>query len=340
VPHVSVGYVHSPIVTGPGWNVHNVPFGDALNPEVPIALGACRSEGTEIAPPTQKDCYHTDCTASNGLSVASQEGCRQACLDCPSGACTGYSHADFGYCVIHGPLVHLFPTHTSNNATHEWTDTWDVRERPTKFCLQNIPNNPPGCSNGDTAKPNPKYMCQTLKTSPERWQAFGAPADSHALIHIQIGTSGDVGAFTDSIKNALVDRFSTLAFWYFNNTNINVVANNDDAFENEEVKVVLDFSLLVDSTIKQPMANLMASQFKTTDDVEVLMGEVLPAGGSVVLELAINTYDCNEPDCAEMIEKFQTKASSSVDAKSDATYMWRNTCIWLVMAAASILYMM
>merc|ERR1711935_595151 len=173
-----------------GWNEPNVPIGDSLNPAVPIALGACRSEGTMIAPPTQKDCLNDECRGSNGQAVGTQEGCAQACLDDPSGTCVAYSHAANSWCVLHGPHAHVHDTLTNTHRGEIWTDSWNVRDRPLKFCLGNVDNNPPGCSNCDSAKPNPKYMCQTLKTDSERWEAYAMKDDMDQDVIVTVMISG------------------------------------------------------------------------------------------------------------------------------------------------------
>jgi len=263
-PETPLNYVHSPIETTDGWNEINVPFGDALNADVPIKLGACRSEGTSIAPPAQKDCKWDLCRASTGESVGTQAGCRQACLDCPSGTCTAYSHKDDGYCVIHGPHAHLHSFHYNHNDKESWIDTWETRDRELKFCLENIPNNPPECEKGDTAKPNPQYMCQTLKTTSERWAAYGKTG-SPAELMVHVDLEGDGALLTDSVKAALKKRMAALVFWNESKTALMV----EDKGEGPD----LHFELDIDTTISEPMVNMLMSQFGTsTGDVFSLLG--------------------------------------------------------------------
>jgi len=260
-------YVHSPIETTDGWNEINIPFGDALNPEVPIKLGACRSEGTSIAPPSQKDCRWDLCRASTGESVGTQAGCRQACLDCPSGTCTAYSHKDDGYCVIHGPHAHLHALHYNKNDKEMWVDEWATRERDMKFCLENIPDNPPGCEKGDTAKPNPQYMCQSLKTTSERWAAFGETGSPAELV-VHVNLEGDRALLTDDAKAALKKRMAALVFWNESETKLMV----EDKGEGPDLHFMLD----IDTTISDTMVNMLLSQFRTstggTGDIALLLG--------------------------------------------------------------------
>jgi len=253
---VSISFVHSPITTTDGWNPHNVPFGDALNDEVPIALGACRAEGTQIEPPTQKDCRWDKCTASTGESVATQDGCKQACLDDPSGTCVSYSHADNSYCVIHGPLVHAYSNHTSEHAEsgESWVDTWDSRDRALKFCLGNVANNPPGCKNSDTAKPNPAYMCQTLKTNPDRWMAYGPKGEPKDL-HVMIGVLGSSVEELENSKMEIQTRISELAFWHED------LITTDSIKDDGEGGTNINLILQVDSTCAPPMMTLLQRQF-------------------------------------------------------------------------------
>jgi len=260
-------YVHSPIETTDGWNEINIPFGDALNPDVPIKLGACRSEGTSIAPPSQKDCRWDLCRASTGESVGTQAGCRQACLDCPSGTCTAYSHKDDGYCVIHGPHAHLHALHYNKNDKEMWVDEWATRERDMKFCLENIPDNPPGCEKGDTAKPNPQYMCQTLKTTSERWAAYGETGSPAELV-VHVDLAGDRALLTDDAKAALRKRMAALVFWNESETKLMV----EDKGEGPDLHFMLD----IDTTISDTMVNMLLSQFRTstggTGDIALLLG--------------------------------------------------------------------
>jgi len=265
VAPASIYFVHSPITTTPGWNDPNVPIGDSLNPMVGIPLGACRAEGTNIAPPTQKDCKNEECRGTNGKFVGTQEGCKQACLDDPSGTCVSYSHADDAWCVIHGPHAHVHDTHSNSFEGETWQDTWNVRDRELKFCLGNIPNNPPNCANSDSAKPNPKYMCQTLKTDHTRWEAFGSKDDNKHDVSVTVTITGETaGLNADSLRKRIAD----LAFWKEEDTSFSMT--------DEVVGSKLDFvlgNLLPGSA--EPMMRLMNGQFDETS-IDILMADVLP----------------------------------------------------------------
>jgi len=265
VPPASIFFVHSPIKTTPGWNEWNVPIGDSLNPAVPIALGACRSEGTMIAPPTQKDCKNEECRGSNGEFVGTQEGCKQACLDDPSGTCVSYSHADGQWCVLHGPHAHVFGTHTNTFDGEVWQDTWNLRDRALKFCLNNVENNPPGCEQCDSAKPNPKYMCQTLKTDFTRWQAFGPSQGSPTQLSFVVSiTGGTEGLDMELLRRRVAD----LAFWKESMTSVTTSSDEDGT--------KLNFMLEgLDTSFSEGMMRLMNGQFDETN-IDTLMSDVLP----------------------------------------------------------------
>jgi len=264
VPPASISFVHSPITTTAGWNAHNVPIGDSLNDDIPIPLGACRSEGTKIAPPTQKDCRYDECRATNGLNVGTQEGCKQACLDDPSGTCVAYSHADNSYCVIHGPHAHVHDTHSNSFAGETWQDTWAVRDRTLKFCLGNIPDNPPGCSNCDSAKPNAKYMCQTLKTDHTRWEAYKGfgldDAGRDVSVTVMI-TGGTAGLDADLLRKRIAD----LAFW----------KDDDTSFSTTDEIIVTKLEFVLGNLLPgsaEPMMRLINGQFDESSTDTLLAG--------------------------------------------------------------------
>jgi len=280
VAPASTFFVHSPITLTAGWNAHSVPFGDALNDAVPIALGACRAEGTQIAPPTQKDCRWDLCVSSTGESVTTQAGCRQACLDDPSGTCVSYAHADNGYCVIYGPLVHEHAEHSFVIDGDERVDTWDTRDRDLKFCFGNIPNNPPGCKDGNTAKPNAKYMCQTLKMTPERWEAYGAkgdPIDLHVTMDLAGVTVEDMKK--DEISLSLRKKVADLAFWDVDRTEMLSVEKTT-----EGVSAIV--VVMTDSTAAPHQELLIKRQSEmalaNSTYFDVVIADALPEGAAFV----------------------------------------------------------
>jgi len=293
-------------------------------------LGACRAEGTQIAPPTQKDCRWDLCTASTGESVATQDGCKQACLDDPSGTCVSYSHSDNGYCVIHGPLVHTYSEHTNEQAEsgESWVDIWDVRDRELKFCLGNVPNNPPGCEDSNTAKPNPAYMCQTLKTNPERWMAYGPKGEPKDL-HVTIGVTGSSVEELENSKMNLQTIISDLAFWHSDLT------TTDSIKDDGEGQTDINFILQVDSTSAPPMMTLLQRQFdwatappkSATDSSEAteggvgyfnaVMADAFPSGAQLVdFEISITNPKEDSGDDEQEQEQEQ-KGDDEKDSLGD-----------------------
>merc|ERR1711935_193879 len=178
---------------------------------------------------------------------------------------------------------------------------------------------------GDTAKPNPKYMCQTLMTTPERWDAYGARADKMETVSVGVWTTGEVDAFEDNYRTALVERMAALAFWHADETEL-VVSPDDGG------GVLLSFFLMADMVIAKPMENLMASQFDTAEGATLLLDGVLPDGAVVVkaevpgpmIEVPSNSVDV---------------ADSSIDsANMSAAAGGENPLVLLVVAMTSILY--
>jgi len=273
VPPASIFFAHSPISTTAGWNKPNIPFGDALNPDVPIALGACRSQGTGIAPPTQKDCFNDQCRASNGEFVGTQAGCRQACLDDPSGTCMGYSHADNSWCALHGPHAGIeeYSIHQVNYNGEMWKNIWNARERDVKFCMENVPNNPPGCRLADTAKPNARYMCQTLMTDHTRWEAYHGGGNDAMEVHLHIMTTGETIGFGDIELRKLV---AELAFWKEDKTLLTKEITSEGGVD---LKFVLGG---IEQSFAEPMYRLLNGQLDN-GDLNVIMEYVLPGDATV-----------------------------------------------------------
>ena len=118
--------VHAPILYLPGWEKELRSTGDTVGTTFPKGtIGMCAVEGIGAKTINNKRC--ATCTASNGMSVGVQEGCAQACLDDPSGACVAYAHSSFD-CILYSPNAH-------EHLVHDNGDTWTSDARATKPCI-------------------------------------------------------------------------------------------------------------------------------------------------------------------------------------------------------------
>lgn len=317
VAPASTNFAHSPITLTAGWNAHSIPFGDALNEAVPIKLGACRAEGTQIAPPSQKDCKWDLCVSSTGESVNTQGGCRQACLDDPSGTCVSYAHADNGWCVIYGPLVHEHAEHSYVIDGDARVDTWVTRDRDLKFCLGNIPNNPPGCKDGNTAKPNAKYMCQTLKTTPERWEAYGPegdPIELHVMMDLAGVTVEDM--MKDEITLSLRQKVADLAFWHVDKTEVSSMEKTTDG-------VLAHLVIMTDSTAAPHQDLLIQRQsemsFTDPEYFNAVLADAFPEGAAFTGVLVTSQEPAESSDTTEeSASSDTTKESASADTTKES----------------------
>jgi hypothetical protein len=120
--------VHAPILYLPGWGKELRSTGDTVGTTFPKGtIGMCAVEGTGSKSVNSKRCPSASCTASNGMAVGLQEGCAQACLDDPSGACVGYAHSSFD-CILYSP-------NADEHLIHENGDIWSPNRRPTEPCI-------------------------------------------------------------------------------------------------------------------------------------------------------------------------------------------------------------
>ena len=123
-----LGDAHAPIVYLPGWEDELRSTGDLVGSTfVKGTIGECAVEGNGGKAINSKRCSGSTCIASNGMSVGMQEGCAQACLDDPSGACVGYAHSSF-QCILYTPHAYKYLVHQNG-------DIWTPEARPTEPCL-------------------------------------------------------------------------------------------------------------------------------------------------------------------------------------------------------------
>jgi hypothetical protein len=119
---------HAPILYLPGWKDELRSAGDLVGSNFATGtIGVCGVEGNGGKAINSKRCSGSTCIASNGMSVSLQEGCAQACLDDPSGACVGYAHSSSD-CILYSP-------HADRDLVHQNGNVWTPDMRPTEPCL-------------------------------------------------------------------------------------------------------------------------------------------------------------------------------------------------------------
>jgi len=211
--------------------------------------GVCRASNTNQTNTNYK--YSKTSIASNGLSVSSQEGCKQACLDSPTGTCVAYSYSEGSCCHIYGPDEHstYALNYTVKNSTHSWIDdAWVPVSNPQVPCI--LENVPEGCKTLDTAEPNPSYTCIPLLRTADRWKAFGLSETIHDYIEVRLSTSSnDSSNFTSSVLTSLEGRMAEISFVMDEHVAITLERCDD--------KIVLVFELKTTTTAKAPMTKLL-----------------------------------------------------------------------------------
>jgi hypothetical protein len=121
--------------------------------------------------------------------------------------------------------------------------------------MNNVPNNPPGCGLADTAKPNPSYLCITLKTTPERWQAYGTGGKDESVGFTVIATGEPNTKYKGDVQTGLRQRMATLAFAQLSDVSLEV----SDADQGVE----LGFSIRTKSKTTLYMARLIDGQLSS-----------------------------------------------------------------------------
>jgi len=239
--------------------------------------GVCRASNTSRANTNYK--YSKTSVASNGLTVGSQEGCKQACLDSPTGTCVAYSYSEGSWCLVYGPHEHMeyALNYTVKNSTHSWTDdAWGPVSNPQIPCvLENVPE---GCKSLDTAKPNPSYTCIPLVRTIDRWKAFGL-SEIIAYIEVRVITSSnDSSLFTSTVLTLLKRRMAEISFVIEDDVTLTLEISDD--------KVVLLFLVKTTATTEAPMVKLL-QWLMSTDQVQAIFLNYLPGASTIILGTSV-----------------------------------------------------
>lgn len=231
--------------------------------------GVCRATGTGKAAVNYKYCK--TCPVSTGASIGTQVGCKQACLDSPSGTCVGYSYSLNSWCLIYGPEEDLAANKNytlSDGSVSDWTSI----TYPLKPCV--TPENPSGCTTLDSSNANPSYSCFLLETSRERWRAYGTNLGSQDFLSVKLTTdSTSDGVYTSAIKTSLRQRMAALSFVIDDDVDLATAMSNG--------KVTVEFIITTNTTTKTPMKNLLESTLPTPGVASTLFSTQLPGSATI-----------------------------------------------------------